>query len=193
MINRKQFYDHVRQSVFHGKITDSQFEGLEAILNEWEDRQLKDLRWLSYMLATVYHETAHTMQPIEEYGKGNGYKYGRKLKRSGVPYTFPDKIYYGRGWPQLTWFENYDHMGKLLKIDLLNRPELMLDVEVSAKVLFEGMLKGVSGYGDFTGHCLEMYFNATNNDSIGARKIINGKDKADLIAGYHRIFYDALT
>ncbi len=29
------------------------------------------------MLATVYHETAKTMQPIEEYGRGVGRDYGK--------------------------------------------------------------------------------------------------------------------
>ena len=30
----------------------------------------------AYVLATTYHETAHTFKPIEEYGKGKGRKYG---------------------------------------------------------------------------------------------------------------------
>ncbi|NMU84411.1 hypothetical protein HKB16_16180, partial [Vibrio parahaemolyticus] len=28
------------------------------------------LSYLAYSLATVYHETAYNMQPVEEYGKG---------------------------------------------------------------------------------------------------------------------------
>jgi putative chitinase len=33
-----------------------------------------------------------------------------------------------------------------------------------------------------------MYFNDVTDDPVGARKIINGTDKAELIAGYHRGF-----
>lgn len=192
-MNRQHFYDSIRQSLFGGKLDQRQVEGIEAILNEWDSRKLTDKRWLAYILATVYHETARTMQPIEEFGKGNGYRYGRKLKRSGKAYDKPDKIYYGRGHVQLTWYENYEQMGKLIKEDLLNKPELMLKADVSIKVLFEGMMRGLSGAGDFTGKSLEMYFNATKDDPIGARKIINGVDKANTIALHHQKFLAAIT
>jgi putative chitinase len=192
-MNRKKFYDSVRESIFGGSITSKQVEGMEAVLNEWEKRKLTDLRWLAYIFATIYHETAHTIQPIEEFGKGNGRKYGRKIKMSGIAYEKPDKIYYGRGLVQLTWYENYERMGKLLKLDLLNNPELVLTIPVSVAVTFEGMTRGLSGSGDFTGKCLEMYFNATNDDPIGARKIINGTDKANTISLHHKKFLIALT
>lgn len=192
-IDRDKFYKSVRQSIFHGKILPKQFEGLEALLGEWEKRKLIDIRWLAYILATVYHESGHTMQPIEEFGKGKGYKYGKKIKRSGVAYTWPDKIYWGRGYPQLTWYENYELMGRLLGIKLLEYPELALKPDISAEILFEGMTKGASSFGDFTGKCLEMYFNDKKDDPVNARKIINGLDKAELIAGYHKEFLAALS
>ena len=53
-----------------------------------------DLRWLAYILATDYHETAYTMQPIEEYGKGAGYDYGE-------PDPVTGEIYFGTGLVQL--------------------------------------------------------------------------------------------
>lgn len=191
-IDREKFFDTVRHSLFGGTLSQKQVNGLNAILDEWERRGLTNLRWLAYMLATAFHETAKTMQPIEEYGKGANYKYGKKVKRSGVPYNTPDKIYHGRGYVQLTWFENYEQMGRLLKIDLLNKPELALDKGIAAEIMFEGMLKGYSNVGDFTGKCLEMYFNDTKEDWVGARRIINGTDKAELIAGYGKKFYEAL-
>jgi hypothetical protein len=58
--------------------------------------------------------------------------------------------------------------------------------------MFEGMTKGSSSFGDFTGRCLEQYFNNTTEDAVNARKIINGLDKAELIAGYYNKFKDAL-
>lgn len=192
MINRKHFFDTVRKSLFKGKLNQDQVSGMEAILKEWEKRQLTDLRWLAYMLATVYHETAKTMQPIEEYGKGKNYRYGKKIKRSGILYTCPDKIYYGRGYVQLTWYENYETMGRLLRLDLLNQPELALIPEVAAEIMFEGMTKGNSNFGDFTGKSLEQYFNDRKEDPINARRIINGTDKAPLIADYYGLFKVAL-
>jgi hypothetical protein len=92
--------------------------GAEAIIKYWESKPLlKDKRWLAYILATAYHETAHTFEPVREIGRGKLRAYGRKRKQSGEPYTI-DHIYYGRGHVQLTWYENYDKFGKLLGIDL---------------------------------------------------------------------------
>lgn len=193
MINRKHFFDTIRESLFHGSFTQPQVEGLDAILDRWEASGLTDLRWLAYMLATCYHETARTMQPIEEYGKGAGYKYGKKVKRSGIPYALPDKIYYGRGYVQLTWYENYETMGRLLGVDLLNNPELALHPNIASQIMFEGMTKGNSHFGDFTGKSLENYFNETKEDWVNARRIINGIDKAELIAGYGKEFFTALN
>jgi hypothetical protein len=192
MINRDNFFYNIRQTLFKTGLKQLQVEGINAILDRWEAQGLTDSRWLAYMLATVCHETAKTMQPIEEYGKGKGYKYGKKIKRSGIPYSLPDKIYYGRGYVQLTWFENYETMGRLLGVDLLNNPELALRPAIAADIMFEGMTKGNSHFGDFTGKSLENYFNETKEDWVNARRIINGTDKADLIAGYGKKFYNAL-
>jgi hypothetical protein len=192
MINRKQFFFNIRQTIFKTGLKQLQVEGVETILNRWEAQGFTDQRWLAYMLATVYHETAKTMQPIEEYGKGKGYRYGKKIKRSGIPYSLPDKIYYGRGYVQLTWFENYETMGRLLGVDLLNDPDLALHPAFATDIMLEGMTKGNSHFGDFTGKSLENYFNETKEDWVNARRIINGTDKADLIAGYAKRFYNAL-
>lgn len=168
------------------KFSQSQVDGLNFILNEWEVSGLRDSRWLAYMLATAFHETAKTMRPIREYGKGKGRKYGKKIKMSGQPYTVPDQIYYGRGYVQLTWFENYDTLGRLLKLPLLENPDLALDPSIAAKIMFVGMTRGI-----FTGVGLSKYFNNTT-DWVNARKIINGLDKAELIAGYAKVFYAGL-
>lgn len=189
-INRKQFYTNFRNNF--GSLKQSQVDGFEVIFNEWDKSKLIDLRWLSYMLATAWHEVNQTMQPISEYSKGKGKLYGRKIKMSKVPYTSPDKIYYGRGLVQLTWYENYELMGRLLKIDLLKNPELALQMDIAVKIMFEGMLKGNSSIGDFTGKCLEMYFNNNTEDPINARRIINGTDKAELIANYYYKFKNCL-
>ena len=191
-MNRQVFFDEIRHSLFSDRITKNQIDGLNFKLAAWEKSGLTDIRWLAYMLATSYHETARTMQPIEEYGKGRGKPYGQKLRHDRKPYTFPDKLYYGRGDVQLTWYENYETMGKLLGIPLLEQPELALKPDISAKIMIEGMTKGKSNRGDFTGVSLENYFSATKDDPVHARRIINGLDKANLIAGYHDKFLTAI-
>lgn len=191
MINKANFYKKVR--TYFGALNNPQVLGFEAIINEFEKQKLSDIRWLAYMLATAWHETARTMQPIEEYGKGKTRPYGKKIKHSGRPYTNTANLFYGRGFVQLTWYENYELMGRLLKLDLINKPELALVLENAVKIMFEGMLRGSSSVGDFTGKCLEQYFNEKTNNPLGARAIINGKDKAELIVTYYDKFLIALT
>lgn len=185
MINRKKFYDSVRGSLFNGKITPSQLQGMDAVINEWETSGLTDTRWLAYMFATDIHETAKTMQAIEEYGKGKGRKYGKPASNG--------KVYFGRGLVQLTWDYNYKKMGKILGIDLYNNPELALDLNIAVKIMFEGMTTGKSFSGDFTGKHLGNYFNKTANDPINARRIINGTDQATRIKGYYDKFLLAIS
>lgn len=178
------FYNKVRNNFFNGKLSAGHVDGMEAILNEWNRRDLCDLRRLAYMLATTYHETAKTMQPIREYGLGKGRAYG-KPERNG-------KVYYGRGFVQLTWGYNYKKMSDLLGIDLYGNPDLALDADIATQILFEGMLTATSAKGDFTGKCLEQYFNDTKEDWVQARRIINGMDQAERIANYGKMFLAAL-
>ena len=177
--------------LFGGKLTQVQVDGIENILSACS--VLTDKRHIAYVLATVFHETAKTMQPVREYGKGAGKMYGLKLKMGGgpgkrIPYTSPDQIYYGRGYIQLTWYENYEAMGRHLNIDLLNHPDLALQPDIAAQVMITGMVKGM-----FTGRKLNDYFNTTVSDPVNARRIINGTDVAATIAGYYNTFLKAIT
>ena len=177
--------NNIEQTLFNGRLTHSQRTGVEFKL-------IAFIRHKAYMLATSYHETDKKMQPIEEYGKGRGRPYGSKLKQNRKPYTHPDKIYYGRGDVQLTWYENYELMGKLLNIPLLEQPELALEPDISAEIMIEGMMYGKSNRGDFTGVSLETYFNNHKSDPVQARRVVNGLDKATTIAGYYYKFLEAM-
>lgn len=201
MINRKLFYQNFRKQF--GKITQSQVNGIEASFNEWELWVSKkwtdnDLRKLAYILATDWHEGNKTMQPIKEMG-GNAYfikRYweNKKIAKQLGNLSAQDTIdFCGKGKPQLTGRTNYTRMGKILGYDLVNNPDLMLDLKIATEVMFEGMMSGRSFKGDFTGKQLSNYFNATTNDPINARRIINGTDKAELIEGYHYKFLKCLT
>lgn len=191
-MNRQQFFQEINRSLFRGKMNNRQQEGILHKLAAFDKFDVTDDRWKAYMLATSFHETARTMMPIEEWGKGKGKSYGRKIKHSGQPYTWPDQIYYGRGDVQLTWYENYERMGELMGLPLLEQPELALDPDISAQILVEGMILGKSNRGDFTGLSLEDYFNTHRDDPFGARRIVNGLDCAKTIAGYHYKFLEAI-
>lgn len=188
-MNLIAFQNRLRTHNLYTKVNQSQLRGMFEIIAHWEeDETLTDKRWLAYMLATVYHETARTFEPIEEYGKGMRRPYGDKIKMSRKRYVVPDKFYYGRGFVQLTWYENYEKFGQLLGIDLLNEPEQALKLDVSIQILFIGMTEGL-----FTGKSLKRYFNDEREDWVNARKIINGTDKAELIALYAQRFYQCLV
>ncbi|GAA3962544.1 hypothetical protein [Mucilaginibacter dorajii] len=192
MSGTKHLYDAIRP-MFGGHLSQRQIDGIETILKAAIDAGITDNRKTAYMLGTVFHECAKTMQPITEFGKGAGHDYGKKLKMNNgpghrIPYTGPDKLYYGRGYVQLTWFENYENMGYLLHIPLLENPELALDPPTAAKIMINGMTAGL-----FTGKGFDKYFTATTTDWVNARKIINGLDHAEAIAGYAQAFYKGLT
>lgn len=207
MIDRKAFFNSVRSAPFGGRLAQGQANGCEIIITEFERRDLLDLRWLAYELATAKWETDHTMQPIKERG-GNSYLTrmyditGARpslAKRNGNIHQGDGVKYCGRGFVQLTWHDNYAEMGALWnkshhieKIDLVRNPDLALRPDIAAFIMFEGMLKADSYRGDFTGHSLEEYFSNDRDDPINARRIINGLDHARDIAIIHRDFLAAL-
>lgn len=180
------FFNSVRGSLFGGKLSQSQVDGMTAIIEELECHNLLKSE-KAYMLATAYHETARTMLPIEEYGKGKGRRYGGYVDVDGSRYTGLNHIYYGRGYVQLTWLTNYAKAKKELGIDFVNHPELALVPSHAAQIMILGMQQGW-----FTSRKLSNYFSETKKDYTEARRIINGMDRADLIAGYARKFEQAL-
>jgi len=181
-INRKYFYDSIRGSLFSGSMNQAQVDGQNALL-DYAEMQSWDDRWLAYLLATSYHETARTMQPIAEYGKGKGKPYG-------VPDGPYGQIYYGRGFVQLTWYQNYDKQDKKLKLhgQLVKVADTALDLQIATQIIFGGMADG-----DFTGVGLPKYINDDKTDFYNARKIVNGLDQASTIQGYAGRYLNALT
>ena len=183
MIDRDVYFGEVRDSLFNGALTQQQVDGQSVILAVWEYQAggtpMTDIRWLAYMLATVYHECATRMWPTTEYGS-QSYLEGKEY----WPYV-------GRGFVQLTWEANYDKASKALGLiddrDLVAHPEVALDSLISSRILFRGCAEGW-----FTGKMLGMYFNADYDDPVNARQIINGNDQDELIAGYHDTFLAAI-
>lgn len=163
----------------------SQVDGLEALLTFIEnDAAMSDVRHVAYLLATVKHECADRWEPIEEFGRGKGRKYGKPtlIKVNGKNEY---RTYYGRGYVQTTWLDNYLRMGEAIGLGrrLAEEPWLALDPAISYKLASVGMHRGL-----YTAKKLSDYINATRCDYVNARRIINGIDEADAIAGYARKF-----
>ena len=170
----KAFYDTIRP-LFGGSMTQSQVDGCEAILDATEGLSVQER---AYLLATAAHETAYTMQPIAEYGKGRGRPYG-------VPGKY-DQAPYGRGYVQLTWDENYERADRELGLNgaLLSDFNLAMEPGVAADILVRGCTEGW-----FTGRSLSDYL---PGDYVNARRVVNGTDRAEKIAREARTFEAAL-
>ena len=187
-VNRFSFFTRIRP-LFDGTIAQSQVDGMTAILDAWEAWVsgnadiAPNIRWLAYALATAFHETARTMQPISEYGSGVGRDYG-------TPDLVTHQVYYGRGLIQLTWKANYQVQSARLGEDLVGQPDLALRPDLAANIMLHGMAAG-----SFTGRRLGQFFgaNPAHDDPVGARRIINGTDQATPIASYHRLFLTAVA
>ncbi|SMD10790.1 glycoside hydrolase family 19 protein [Rhizobium sp. RU36D] len=200
-INRPFFYDRVRVTLFGGRMQPMQVQGMEAILNFWEQTSsAKDDRWLAYMLATAYHETARTMQPVRETLAPTDERAIAILDRAFArgqlpwvsnPYWQADKegkSWLGRGLVQLTHRDNYVRLGQMVGRDLVGDPTLAMRMEVALPIMVLGMEQGA-----FTGHRLGQYFNGAREDWVKARQIINRMDKALQIADYGKAFYGAIS
>lgn len=177
-MSRKAFFDVIRREFYPSGLSQAQVDNINLIIDAFAP--FNNLHWTAYALATAYHETATTLEPIEEYGKGKGRAYGKAEN---------GKIYYGRGFVQLTWLDNYLTFARRLNIDLAKNPELALQPHVAVQIMVMGMTKGL-----FTGVGLDDLTHSDGTlDYLHARKVINGMDKAALIAGYAGQFCTALT
>ncbi len=180
--NPEAFFDIVRTEF--GSLRQGQVDGFRTVLDfmkEWP------LSWAAYGLATIWHETAATMQPIKEMG-GPAYfhdmydiegKRPEVAKRLGNTKPGDGIKYAGRGYVMITGRANYKKFG------IENDPDSALHQSVAGEILLNGMAKGM-----FTGKKNSDYL---PGDYVNARRIINGADRAQTIAEYARQFEAALS
>lgn len=189
-IDEKYFYQTIRPAL-GGSISATKFKGMAAIIAGFlqmdADGKLKGttktkLNQLAYILATARHETGSRFEPIKEIRASRSQTRIRALQDRYWP-----SGYYGRGFVQITWKRNYEAFSKILGIDLVKNPELALHIDIATEILIIGMVDGV-----FTGHKLWKYINDDSRDFVGARRIVNGIDKAKEIAYMAVKFANAL-
>lgn len=137
------------------------------IISECFNQGITNQNQIKYVLATVEHETNKTFMPVRE-----AYWLSAGWRQRNLRY-YP---YYGRGFVQITWEENYARFGKLLGVDLVKTPDLALELENALFILVHGMK-----YGLFTGKKLSDYITKKKIDFRGARRIVNGMDRAKKI------------
>lgn len=204
----KQFYAAVRP-LFGGRLSQHQVDGLKRIVEYGEEWGYKPDD-LSYILATVKHETGDWMQPIREGAHRFGPTYTDASAKRAVAsihakgiistnYALPSgpygQSYYGRGLVQITWYDNYHKFSRILGVPLDQNPDLALEWDHALDILFLGMRDG-----EFTGKKLADYnFPA---EFKKARVIVNGDSHKkwggreridDRLARYARTFAAALS
>jgi putative chitinase len=196
MVDRPAFFDRVRRTLFDDTLSTRQRQGLELIIDTGVHRLGGGSQQaLAYVLATAYHETGATMQPIRERG-GRAYltrNYDilgdnpRRARANGNTEPGDGIRYAGRGFVQLTWKNNYQRIGELLGIDLAGSPDKALEPATAALILVRGMQEGW-----FTGRKLSDCLTEDRCEWVQARRIVNGLDRATTIAEYARKFDAAL-
>lgn len=196
-LNSKFFYDYARAHLFDGRLTQDQIEGVNGFFRYWiKHVDNKDDRWLAYILATAHHEVDQRMQPIKEYGSTDYFhrmydirgERPHVARRLGNMQPGDGAKFCGRGFVQLTGRTNYEDWTRRLGVNLVANPDSALELPIATEILFRGMVLGT-----FTSKKLADYFGSKNDDWVNARRIINGVDKARLIAGYGKQYYAAIS
>lgn len=190
--NPEAFFKAVR--AITGPLDQTQVDtinGLLAAAAHWP------IGWLAYGLATAWHECK--FRPVDEIGKGRGKAYGKpgaRMKPITNAPTYGGQIPYGRGLVQLTWCDNYEwadaecaKAGLIQKGDILKNFDLVKRPDIAAFILVRGMETGA-----FTTKALKHYIGDRGNPTsfTNARRIINGTDRAEKIAGEAMGFQDAV-
>lgn len=205
-IDEKYFFDN-----YPYKLNAKQKANIIYLIRKFnESKLLIRLSWFAYILATMRVETNDTFAPVvegyyipESRRAAALYNYYAKNNPYALRTIFPNgkygTNYTGRGDAQITHIFNYDKFRKLVLDkfpgkDIVKNPEYACEPDIAFLIMEEGMTRRDLTLRDenFTGFTLEQFLNDKKLDWVGARKIINGKDKAHQIASYAIAIYNAL-
>jgi len=201
-MNKAAFFSSIRASLFGGKLRQGVVDTVNQIYDTCIERMVYDYRKIAYILATAYKEAYHgrlnpDWDPVREgfaqTDKGamaavaQLYKQGDIKTNYALPHKKTGKSYYGRGWQQITHYDNYAEVTKVYGIDFVNDPDKALLRPYAALLLVDGMIGGW-----WTTRKLGTYITDQNTDFIGARAVVNGSDRAKEIAAIAMKFYEAM-
>ncbi|MGO7115562.1 hypothetical protein ACCS79_03520 [Rhizobium johnstonii] len=215
-MNNAKFYDIVRETVFGGSLTKAQVDGINALLSSCDDLGVSDSRHRAYILATPMIETGGSFEPVVEslsysvsaltakFGNristAQANQFGRTAQHPADQVAIGNIIYggnwglknlgntklgdgykfRGRGLVQTTGRRLYELFG------YADNPDAVCDVKVSAAIMVRGMRDGI-----FTGKRLSDYLGKTT-DWAGARRTVNGTDRAADVARFAQAYHQAL-
>jgi len=179
----KDFFDAVRARF--GTLAQNQVEGIETLLTATEGLSI---RHRAYILATAWHETGpaasslHMTPRREIWGPTAAQKRYEGRVDLGNTHPGDGQRYMGRGYVQITGRANYRKASSLTGRDLVAEPDLALRADIAARIIVHGMV-----HGWFTGRKM-----ADFDSYVNMRRVVNGTDRAELIAGYAEKFEECL-
>lgn len=215
-MNRETFFTWVRKNIFNGRLTQSQVDGMNAILDASEELGVTDIRMIAYALATPVIETGGTYEPVSEnlnysvaaltskfpnrISVADAQKYGRSAMQPANQEAIANTIY-GGNWGKENLGNNqpgdgWKYRGRGLtqitgrrnyaKFGHENNPEGVSVLKDAATIMVKGMRDG-----SFTGKKFSDYFGSMAQ-WVQARRMINSLDRAEEIAGFAQKFHSAL-
>jgi len=112
----------------------------QVIVDVFNAHGISDDCNLAAVCATVAVETGYTFKPEEERGDPTyflkNYYFNRRVRIALGNRSTADAVkYHGRGFIQITGFNNYNKASEALGINLVANPELACDVETAAKIM----------------------------------------------------------
>ncbi|WP_413110596.1 hypothetical protein [Thaumasiovibrio sp. DFM-14] len=184
-----------------GPTSTANLRSILNLLNEYyaENPEEWNLHHVAYMLATAQIEAYHftSGEYFSERPEVGDREYFNKydpvlgatkeIRETAISYGNTEEgdgyKYRGRGLVQLTWKSNYERFGRHFALDLVSTPDLAGQHKNAVPIMIWGMTEGT-----ITGRRLSHYINDDQVDYVGARWVINGRDRRDKIAEYARKF-----
>jgi hypothetical protein len=166
-------FEKGKKALFPNGYTNKQEEAVSAIIGESNTQGVKLATQVAYMLATAYHEAYDWNKPNSRM---------TCLVEMGGQSYLKNKAYYpwyGRGFSHLTWKKNYIKESERMGIDLIAHPEKLFEISIAANSHVYCMMNGT-----YTSVPLTRFVHSGKTDFPNARKVVNGTDKAEVIAGY---------
>ena len=182
-----KFFDFLRHGLLGPSLSDNEVSGCNAITAAMIGTPIA---YCAYALATAYHETNATMQPVRE-----AYWLSEAWRKKNLRY-WP---WYGRGYVQLTWQANYERADEELNLGgtLITNLDRAMERDIAAKIMRRGMQEGWFAGNAAGRHTLARHLPETSKANEAqfkaARRIINGTDKDLLIARHALQFQAALS